>query len=397
MKGALSFALGMAAIEILAMGGAFAFPALMPLFFAEWGLSKTEAGWISGIYFLGYAASVIVLTSLTDRTDARRIFVFGLGVSAISSLGFGWLAQGFWSALILRAIAGVGLAGVYMPGLRALLDRVSQENQARASGLYVSSFSLGTALSFLASGWLAEAFGWRWAFLCAAIGAGLAIPLTLQVLKPLPRITTPLAGRLLDFRPVFKNRKAMGFVAAYALHVWELFAYRSWMVAFLAYVIAQTGEANPIFAPATVAGLSGLAAWMASLLGNEATIRFGRLRVLIGAMIASAVFAPFAAIIGHMGYGAAVAGVLIYAALIQLDSSALTAAAAQAAEPMRRGATLALHSLMGFTFGFLGPLAVGAVLDATGGGESQMSWIAGFAVMGLAGLLGPPLLLRFAR
>src|SRR3546814_19447797 len=75
-------------VEILALLAATTFPALLPTFLAEWRMSNTEAGWISGIYYGGYVAAVPVLTSLTDRMDARRILFFALGLSAVSALGF---------------------------------------------------------------------------------------------------------------------------------------------------------------------------------------------------------------------------------------------------------------------------------------------------------------------
>ncbi len=55
--------------------------------------------------------------------------------------------------------------------------------------------------------------------------------------------------------------------------------------------------------------------------------------------------------------------VLVYAILIWSDSSSLTAGSAGSAEPGRRGATLAVHSTLGYAGGFLGPLALGVTLD----------------------------------
>jgi MFS family permease len=81
--------------------------------------------------------------------------------------------------------------------------------------------------------------------------------------------------------------------------------------------------------------------------------------------------------------------VILYAGLIQLDSAALTAGAVMAAEKGRRGATLGLHALVGFSGGAIGPLVVGMVLDLSGGGESVASWGYAFASMGLVALLGP--------
>jgi hypothetical protein len=60
-------------------------------------------------------------------------------------LGFALTAEGFWSALLWRLLSGVGLAGTYMPGLKALVDRISAERQPRWISHYTASFSLGTS------------------------------------------------------------------------------------------------------------------------------------------------------------------------------------------------------------------------------------------------------------
>ena len=89
--------------------------------------------------------------------------------------------------------------------------------------------------------------------------------------------------------------------------------------------------------------------------------------------------------------------VLLYNALIQADSAALTTGAVQVAEDGRRGATLAVHSLVGFVGAALGPIAVGVMLDLSGGGRSVFSWGLAFASMGVVGLLGPLALRLLAR
>ena len=61
--------------EILGMASFAMFPALMPGFIQEWSLSNTEAGWITGLYFIGYTVAVPVLVSLTDRIDPRRVYL----------------------------------------------------------------------------------------------------------------------------------------------------------------------------------------------------------------------------------------------------------------------------------------------------------------------------------
>ncbi|WP_239508543.1 MFS transporter, partial [Serratia marcescens] len=71
-----------------------------------------------GAYFAAYVVAVPVLVALTDRVPARRVYLFGTALTAIAHIGFALVADGFWSGLALRAVAGVGWAGCYMPGLK---------------------------------------------------------------------------------------------------------------------------------------------------------------------------------------------------------------------------------------------------------------------------------------
>ena len=75
------------------------------------------------------------------------------------------------------------------------------------------------------------------------------------------------------------------------------------------------------------------------------------------------------------------------------ESAALTTGTVQAAPPGRQGATLAVHSIFGFTGGFFGPLVFGIALDGFGGVESGVAWGAAFATLGLAVVTGPVFLL----
>jgi MFS family permease len=116
----------------------------MPL----WHLSAGEGGLIASGYAFGYMLAVPVLTTLTDRIDARKILLVGSIVSGLATIGFGLFAQGFWSAIAIWTLAGIGFAGAYMPGLKALTDRLPPGDSSRAVTLYTSSFSFGVGFSF---------------------------------------------------------------------------------------------------------------------------------------------------------------------------------------------------------------------------------------------------------
>ena len=367
----------------------FVFATLIRTFEAEWGLSKVQQGWISGIYFVGYTLVVPVLLAVTDRVDARRIHMAGNLVIAAGAAGFALCAEGFWSAMAFRALSGCGLAAVYMPGLRVLVDRLAGGNESRAIALYTASWPFGVSLSFLTTSAIGEHFGWQTAFLVNAGAALAAFLLVALLLGPVPPHRAGDDLRLLDFRPVFRNRAAMGLICGYAAHNFELVAYRAWLVAFLAFCLTQ--QAVPavtwLAEPARIAAVTASAAILASIVGNELAIRLGRTRFIVAAQLAGTAFAGFLGFTAGEAYSLVIALVIVHSFLIQADAAPLTAGLVDAAEPGRRGATLAVYNFVGWGGGFLGPVAVGLVLDLFGK-ESIAGWGFGYATMGALGILG---------
>ncbi len=382
------------------MLGNATFPALIPEFQVLWGLSNTEAGWIGGVYYAGYVAAVPVLVSLTDRHDARRIYLLSTALSGLAALGFAILAEGVWSAVLFRVAGGVGLAGTYMVGLKLLADRIEGPRQSRAVAFYTAHFGIGVALSTFAAGEVAGYLGWRWAFGSAALGALAAFVLVWRLVAPAGGSTAGVeTGHALDLRPVFANRRALAYVLGYAAHVWELFGTRTWLVAFVAFAYGlRPADGAPGLTPTQVATIVLLLGLPASILGNELAERLGRRRTAGSIMLVSALLS------GVLGFLAGwpvwvVAGLLIlHHVLLMGDSSVLTAGAVANALPGRRGATMAVHALFGFGAGILSPLAFGAVLDLAGGGDRTLSWGLAFALLALAPLaLGLPVLARMGR
>jgi MFS family permease len=393
--------LAMCVAETLGMATFATFPALLPTFREEWDLSNTEAGWIGGVYFAGYLLSVPVLVSLTDRVDPRRIYLVAMALSCASALGFAIAADGVASASLWRFLQGVGLAGTYMPGLKALTDALPDKAQSRAVAFYTSSFGVGSSLSFVIAGELATAFDWRWAFILSAIGPALAIVFAFWFLRPKPPAAEAMpATRLLDFRPVFANRRALAFTLGYAVHNWELFGYRTWIVAFFVFAQSQqpAGAIGLAWSATTLAALVNLIGLPASVLGNELAHRLGRRQVLIGVMAASAVAGTAFGFSGAtLPFVAVVFLAFVYGWTVIGDSATLTAGVVAAADPRYRGATMAMHSMIGFVGSFLGPLAFGAVLDVGGGEQSGMAWGIAFASLSAIILVGPVLMMTLAR
>ena len=137
------------AAQVFVQLGAGYWPVLLPDLMGRWSLSNSEAGWITSAFYAAYMVCVPVLVTLTDRIDAKRVYLFGVGSTLVAHLAFGLLADGFWSALALRALAGVGWAGTYMTGLKLLADQVDAKMMSRAVTGHAASIGISGAASYV--------------------------------------------------------------------------------------------------------------------------------------------------------------------------------------------------------------------------------------------------------
>ncbi|MGH8702140.1 MAG: MFS transporter, partial [Burkholderiales bacterium] len=132
------------AAEVFSMTGFAAYTTLLPVLQREWGLSNSEAGLVSGIYYAGYVMATPILTSLTDRVDARRVYLIACLISCAGAAGFMLFAGGLASALFFQFLIGAGLGGSYMPGLKMLTDLLEGPVQSRGIAFYTATFGIGS-------------------------------------------------------------------------------------------------------------------------------------------------------------------------------------------------------------------------------------------------------------
>jgi len=389
----------MCAAHVFSMPGFATFATLLPRLQQEWGINNSQAGFVSGAFFAGYMAAVPLLTGLTDRVDARRVYLVSCLTLAAALAAFALLAEGFVSAALCQAAVGAGIAGTYMPGLRVLTDNTAGPAQSRAVSFYTAIFGLGTSVSILASGWIADAWGWRAAFAGAAIGPAIAAAM---VAFGMPASHAGHAAPLLDFRPVLRARQVWPYIFGYAVHCWELFGSRSWLVAFCFFaqgaqsMQSQGGPGPWFWSPVAIAAIANLCGPPASIVGNEFALRFGRGRLIAVAMLASGILTGLLGFASALPWFAIAGLAMLHMTLVMGDSSALTAGMVMHSPREARGATMAIHSMLGFGAGFISPLVFGAVLDLAGGNASAPAWSAAFLTLG-AGAVIAPWLLGFTR
>ncbi|HEX4327701.1 MAG TPA: hypothetical protein VH105_12830, partial [Burkholderiales bacterium] len=216
-------------------------------------------------------------------------------------------------------------------------------------------------------------------------------------IQPIPHVSPPAATQgkataLLDFRPVLKNRPAMGYILGYAAHCWELLGSRSWLVAFISFAAATHGGAA-VIAPAIIAAIVNFWGMPASIYGNELAMRHGRRRMILWYMLSSGLMSCVVGFTATLPTAVTVLCLCLYTALVMTDSSSLTAGTVACAAPDKRGSTLALHATLGFGAGIISPTVFGWVLDHAGGNGNSTAWGLAYASQGFFCLIAPLLVL----
>jgi hypothetical protein len=152
-------------------------------------------------------------------------------------------------------------------------------------------------------------------------------------------------------------------------------------------------QSSALLGPVAVSVLVTFLSLPASILGNEASIRFGQHRAITAIMLVSAAVALCIGFSAGLSPLVLLPLVLLYGLTVPGDSGSLTAGMSQSAVPANRGATMALHSTVGFATSALGAWGTGVALDAAGGPMSVSAWLPAFSLLAVGILLGPLALL----
>jgi MFS family permease len=353
--------------------------AALPLLQADWNTSAMGIGWVFAAYQLGYVVSVLGILPLTDRFQVGKVIVVCALITSAAFLLFPFLARDVWSAAIVRFFAGLGLAGIYMPGTRVVAAAAPPARRGLVVGAYVSSFYLGGALSLWASGLLLARMEWPQAAL--ALGVLAAIGLPLAIVGAAGIAAPPGKRGRLDLN-VLREGPVTRTILAYTGHAWELYISRGWLAAFVAAALVAQGFDHQ----AAVAQGSQWAALMAGLgvpgvfLGGWISDRLGRAKAGLLIAISSGMLSLGFGFLSGLPWLAFVIIGCAFSLLVSADSAVYSTAITEYAPPDRIGSAQALQAFIGFGATILAPVIAGWMLDI------GLGWGAVFAVGGLVGI-----------
>ena len=377
--------LGMCTLLLLVLAPFSSFVAALPFIRSEFNISNTVAGAIFSAYLAGYAVSALLVLPLTDRVPSRRLFLVSAAISVFGNLLFPIVAFDTVSACILRFVSGIGLVGVYMPGLRLIADRFPTTWRGAAMGMYVTSFYTANAASLIATGALMNRLEWRDAYLVLSAASALSIPLVLALVRSsVSSDRSPGTGRLQ--LGVLKDSTSRAYIIGYSLHAVELYAVRVWLPALLAATLVARGVeiAQAAITAATVGGAALAAGSVGPVIGGAISDRLGRAN---SAMVIFTLSGGCCLVLGWITdapWPLIVAVSIVLGWAIAADSSIYTTAVTESADPAQLGSTMAVQAFVGFMGGVVGPVFIGTVLDLV---PESVQWGVGFTAVALLAVI----------
>lgn len=140
--------------------------------------------WVMGAYALMLAALLLGAGALADRIGRRRVYVAGLVIFTVASLGCA-LAPNVQTLIAARVVQGIGGAAMLATTLALLSITYQGRQRGIAFGVWGAVSGATTAFGLLLGGLLTEAWGWPWIF---AINLPIGILTIVLGLRVLPRV-----------------------------------------------------------------------------------------------------------------------------------------------------------------------------------------------------------------
>jgi MFS family permease len=360
------------------------------------GLADWQLGMMTGLAFaIFYTVLGIPIARLAETKN--RPFIIGASVAAWSAFtvlcGF---TQNFWQLILARIGVGVGEAGCTPPAHSLITDYVPREKRAGAIAFYSIGTPLGTLAGMAMGGLVADAYGWRVAFMVAgAPGVIFALVAAFTLVEPRRQLAADIAARAaqkISFGAalaVLATKKTFWLVAlAASIKAFVGYGHAPFTASFffrvhgpeVAELAARFGLKSAGFlglALGLIGGTAGvIGAWFGGILADRLGAKDLRAYVIVPA-IASLITIPFYILAVSVGSPMAAICILTVPVLLgTLWYGPVYATAQSIVDPHMRATASAVLLLIINLIGLgLGPVAVGLLSDVLAGpvglGEAQ--------------------------
>ena len=373
--------------ELFGMALWFSGSAVVPALSHEWNLSTSQASWLANAVQFGFVAGTLISATLNlaDIITTRHLFAVCALLGALTNAFFGLYVHQPGTAIALRFLTGVCLAGVYPPGMK-LMATWFRERRGMALGVLVGALTMGKATPYLVNA--LGSSNWRinvvFVSILAVLGGLIVLLFVSDGPHALPRATFDLT----QIVKVFGNRGVRLASFGYFGHMWELYAMWIWIpVMIRASVAAQHG--NPIVAETgsfLVIGAGAIGCVVAGLIAD----RVGRTVVT---SVAMAISGSCCLLVGFL-YGGSVWPLLLLAvvwgASVVADSAQFSSCVIELGDPQYIGTALTLQMCVGFLLTTISIELIPKMVEA-------VKWRYAFMILAPGPFLGVLAMLRLRR
>lgn len=173
---------------------------------AEFQLADWQVGVLTGLAFaMLYSTLSIPVARLADRSDRSVIVAGAVGLWSIFTLACG-LAQTYVQLVVARLMVGVGEAGGTPPAHSLITDYTPREKWSLALGIHSSGLAIGGLIGLAMGGIVADVYGWRTAFIIAAIpGILVAAVAALTLRDPIRKASKGNATDIISWKAAMRE------------------------------------------------------------------------------------------------------------------------------------------------------------------------------------------------
>ncbi len=367
--------------ELLGMSLWFAASAVAPQLSALWKLDPEQAGWLTTIVQLGFVTGTALTAALNlaDILPSRLLFASAALAGAIANAAV-LAAGGFHSALVLRFLTGVFLAGVYPPAMKMIATWFKAQ-RGLAIGTVVGALTIGKATPYLIHA--IPGVGVRPVVLTASAGAVIAAFLVAFGYRegPYPFAARPFSWSLIA--QVVRIREWRLATGGYLGHMFELYAFWTWIPAFLgASAAAMVAESRPGSEVVSLIAFGTIAVGgVGCVWGGLVADRIGRERLVTIALAASGMCCLFVGFLFGASMWVLAPLALVWGFFVVADSAQFSALVTESVPAHAVGTALTIQTSIGFLLTML-PMQIVPAL------ARQSGWRWSFAILSLGPAAG---------
>ena len=225
-------------VSLFSVADRLVFSILLEDIKAEFAFSDFELGLLGGLAFTAtYVIAGFPAARLADRSVRKNIVSAAITFWSLMTALCG-AAAGFWTLFLARTGVGVG-EGCSGPASQSLVaDFFRREELAKAMGFLTIGATMGTVTGLMAGGLLAEAFGWRMAFVLMGLPGVLIGAILYFTVREPPRGRYAPEGATVEqqalgetIRTLLANRVFLGLAIGWAVQIMIGYALAFWMAA----------------------------------------------------------------------------------------------------------------------------------------------------------------------